>query len=72
LEFTIDLKPRTKPIYRIPYQMSTPKLQELNMQLKELLYLGLIHPSVSPWGALVLFVRKKDMDRGDLELTIVN
>ena len=40
--------------------MSTPELQELKMQLKELLYLGLIHPSVSPWGAPVIFVRKKD------------
>jgi hypothetical protein len=40
--------------------MSTPKLQELKMQLKELLDLGLIHPSVSPWGVLVIFIRKKD------------
>ena len=30
------------------------------MKLKELLNLGLIHPSVSPWDALVIFVRKKD------------
>jgi hypothetical protein len=35
LEFIIDLKPRTKPISRTPYQMSTPKLQELKMQLKD-------------------------------------
>jgi hypothetical protein len=40
--------------------MSTPELQELKMQLKELLDLGLICPSVSPWGAPVIFVRKKD------------
>jgi hypothetical protein len=40
--------------------MSTPELQELKMQLKELLDLGLIHPSVSPWGAPVIFIRKKD------------
>jgi hypothetical protein len=44
----------------MPYQMSTPELQELKMQLKELLDLGLIRPSVSPWGAPVIFVRKKD------------
>jgi hypothetical protein len=40
--------------------MSTPELQELKMQLKELLDLGLIRPSVSPWGAPVIFIRKKD------------
>jgi hypothetical protein len=40
--------------------MSMPELQELKMQLKELLDLGLIRPSVSPWGAPVIFVRKKD------------
>jgi hypothetical protein len=51
LEFTIDLKPGTEPIARMPYRMSTPELQELKMQLKELLDLGLIRPSVSPWGA---------------------
>jgi hypothetical protein len=60
LEFTIDLKPGTEPIARTPYWMSTPELQELKMQLKELLDLGLIRPSVSPWGAPVIFIRKKD------------
>jgi hypothetical protein len=60
LEFTIDLKPGTEPIARTPYRMSTPELQELRMQLKELLDLGLIRPSVSPWGAPVIFIRKKD------------
>jgi hypothetical protein len=60
LEFTIDLKPGTEPIARTPYQMSTPELQELKMQLKELLDLGLIRPSVSPWGAPVIFIQKKD------------
>jgi hypothetical protein len=37
-----------------------PELRELKMQLKELLDLGLIRPSVSPWGTLVIFIRKKD------------
>jgi hypothetical protein len=60
LEFSIDLKPGIEPIARKPYRMSTPELQELKMQLKELLDLGLIHPSVSPWGAPVIFIRKKD------------
>jgi hypothetical protein len=60
LEFTLDLNPGTKPIARTPYRMSTPELQELKMQLKELLDLGLICPSVSPWGAPVIFIQKKD------------
>jgi hypothetical protein len=60
LEFTIDLKLGAEPIARTPYWMSTPELQELKMQLKDLLDLGLIHPSVSPWGAPVIFIRKKD------------
>jgi len=60
LEFTIDLKPRMKPIARTSYRMSTSKSQELKMKLKELLDLGLIRPSLSRWGAPVIFVRKKD------------
>jgi hypothetical protein len=60
LEFTIDLKPGTEPIARMPYKMSTPELQELKMKLKELLDLGLICPSVSPWGVPVIFIQKKD------------
>jgi hypothetical protein len=60
LEFTIDLKPGTEPIARTPYRMPTPELQELKIQLKELLDLGLIRPSVSPWGAPVVFIWKKD------------
>jgi hypothetical protein len=60
LEFTIDLKPGTEPIARVSYWISTLELQEMKMKLKELLDLGLIHPSVSPWGAPVIFIRKKD------------
>jgi hypothetical protein len=56
LEFTIDLKPGTEPIARIPFQMSTPELQELRMQLKEFLDLGMIHMSLSPWGAPIIFI----------------
>jgi hypothetical protein len=40
--------------------MSTPELQELKMKLKELLDLGLLHPSVSSWGEPVIFIRNKD------------
>ena len=60
LEFTIDIKPGTEPIARTPYRISTPELQELKMKLKDLLDLGLIRPSVSPWGAPIIFIQKKD------------
>ena len=40
--------------------MSPSKLKELKEQLKDLLYKGFIRPSISPWGAPVLFVKKKD------------
>jgi hypothetical protein len=60
LEFTIYLKLGTEPIARMPYLMSTLELQELRMQLKELMDMGLIHPSVSLWGTPVIFIRNKD------------
>jgi hypothetical protein len=60
LEFTIDLKLGTEPIERMLYRMLTPELQELKMQLKELLDLVLILTSVTPCGALVIFIWKKD------------
>jgi hypothetical protein len=60
LYFNIEIKMGTQPIARMPYHMSIPELQELRMQLKELLDLRLIHPSVSPWDALVIFILKKD------------
>jgi hypothetical protein len=60
LEFTIDLKLGTEPISRTPYRMFIVELQELRMKLKELLDLGLIRPSVSPWGVPLIFVQNKD------------
>jgi hypothetical protein len=57
---TIDLKSRTEPIARTPYRKTTPEMQELKMQLKELLDLGLIRPSGSPWGAPGISIQKKD------------
>jgi hypothetical protein len=60
LEFTINLKPGTEPIARTPYHMLTSELQELKMKLKEWLDLGLICPSVSPWGVPFIFIRNKD------------
>jgi hypothetical protein len=67
LDFTIELKPIAEPISKTPYRMTTSKLCELHMQLKETLDLGIIRPSVSPWDALVIFVKKKD---GSLRLCI--
>jgi hypothetical protein len=60
VEFVIDLLLGTAPISKHPYQMSVEELQELKKQLTELQEAGYIRPSSSPWGALVLFVQKKD------------
>jgi hypothetical protein len=59
-EFTIELQPDTAPISRLPYKMTPKELPKLNVQLKELLDKGYIHPSSSPWGCPALFVKKKD------------
>ena len=60
VDFTIELIPGATPVSRAPYRMSVPELTELKMQLQELLDKNYIRPSVSPWGAPVLFVKKKD------------
>eukprot|EP00253_Pinus_taeda_P018413 PITA_18413 len=60
IDFTIELVPGAAPMSRAPYRMSVPELTELKMQLQELLDKNYIRPSVSPWGAPVLFVKKKD------------
>ena len=60
VEFTIDLIPGTEPISTPPYKMAPAELRELKAQLEELLSKGFIRPSISPWGAPVLFVKKKD------------
>jgi ribonuclease HI len=60
VEFAIDLVPGTAPIAKRPYRMAAPELAELKKQLDELLQKGYIRPSSSPWGAPVLFVKKKD------------
>jgi hypothetical protein len=59
IEFVIELKPGTSPIYKTPYRMATPELAELKEHVKELLEKGFICPSSSPWGAPVIFVPKK-------------
>jgi hypothetical protein len=60
IEFVIELKPGTAPIYKTPYRMATPELAELKEHVKELLEKGFIHPSSSPWEAPMIFVLKKD------------
>jgi len=45
---------------KAPYRMNTLELVELKLQLKEMIDKGYIKPSVSPWGALVLFVKNTD------------
>jgi len=60
IEFAIDLVPGTSPISIAPYRMSASELGELKKQLEELLEKQFIRPSVSPWGAPVLLVKKKD------------
>ncbi|KAK1411706.1 hypothetical protein QVD17_38266 [Tagetes erecta] len=60
IEFRIDLVPGAAPIARSPYRLAPSELQELSKQLQELLDKGFIRPSFSPWGAPVLFVKKKD------------
>ncbi|GJR58536.1 hypothetical protein Tco_1500698 [Tanacetum coccineum] len=48
------------PVARAPYRLAPSEMQELSNQLQELSYRGFIRPSTSPWGAPVLFVKKKD------------
>jgi hypothetical protein len=67
IEFTIDLIPGTQPIHKAPYRMAPSELKELKKQLEDLVDRGFICPSVSLWGAPVLFVRKKD---GSLRMCI--
>ena len=60
VEFTIDLIPGTKPISIPSYRMSPAELRELKAQLEELSSKGFIRPSISPWGAPIIFLKKKD------------
>ena len=66
IEFSIELLPGTGPISKASYRLAPAKLRELKL-LQDLLDKGFIRPSVSPWGAPVLFIKKKD---GSLRLCI--
>jgi hypothetical protein len=60
VEFGIECVPGINPISKAPYKMASSELKELKEQLQEFLGKGFIRPSISPWGASVLFVKKKD------------
>ncbi|KAI3819010.1 hypothetical protein L1987_12832 [Smallanthus sonchifolius] len=60
VEFRIDLVPGATPVAKAPYRLAPSEMQELASQLQELSSIGFIRPSHSPWGAPVLFVKKKD------------
>ncbi|GJT45649.1 putative reverse transcriptase domain-containing protein [Tanacetum coccineum] len=60
VEFCIDLIPGATPVAKSPYRLAPSEMQELSEQLQELQDKGFIRPSHSPWGAPVLFVKKKD------------
>ncbi|GJV91538.1 putative reverse transcriptase domain-containing protein [Tanacetum coccineum] len=60
VEFQIDLMPGAAPVARAPYRLAPSEMKELSEQLQELSDKGFIRPSSSPWGAPVLFVKKKD------------
>ncbi|GKE49403.1 hypothetical protein Tco_1480661, partial [Tanacetum coccineum] len=60
VEFQIDLVHGVAPVARAPYQLALSEMKELSDQLQGLSNKGFIRPNSSPWGALVLFVKKKD------------
>jgi hypothetical protein len=65
IDFSVNLMPGAAPVSKAPYRMSTPELKELQLHLEELLRRGIYCPSVSPWGALVLF---REEERRDAEI----
>ncbi|GJW13325.1 putative reverse transcriptase domain-containing protein [Tanacetum coccineum] len=60
VEFRIELVAGATPVAKSPYRLAPSEMQELSGQLQELQDKGFIRPSHSPWGAPVLFVKKKD------------
>ena len=56
----MELALGTEPISMVPYRMAPLELKELKVQMEELVSKGFVKPSTSPWGAPVLFVKKKD------------
>ena len=67
VEFGIEVMPGTAPISKQAYRMAPVEMGELKKQVVELQQKGFIRPTISPWGAPVLFLKKKD---GSLRLCI--
>lgn len=67
IEHVIPLDPGAQPPFKRMYRLSPSELQEVKRQVTELLQKQLIEPSVSPFGAPILFVLKKG---GDLRMVI--
>ena len=67
VDLAIEIVLGTVPVFRAPYWMAPVELKELKVQPQEHLDKGFVRPSVSPWGAPVLFVKKKD---GTLQMCI--
>ena len=60
VKFGIDLVPSTSHVLMAQYWMFISELSELKKQLEDLLEKNLVRPNISPWGVLVLLVKKKD------------
>ncbi|XP_057481977.1 uncharacterized protein LOC130768887 [Actinidia eriantha] len=60
IEFVSECMSGTQPISKAPYHIAPTELKELKSQLQELLDNGFLRPSLSPWSAPVLFVKKKN------------
>nr|GEZ83322.1 putative reverse transcriptase domain-containing protein [Tanacetum cinerariifolium] len=60
VEFQIDLIPGATPVARAPYRLAPSEMKELSEQLQVISKKGFIRPSSSPWGAPILFIKKKD------------
>ncbi|GJY40479.1 putative reverse transcriptase domain-containing protein [Tanacetum coccineum] len=60
VEFQIDLVPGAAPVARALYRLARSEMEELSTQLQELSNKGFIRPNSSPWGALILFIKKKE------------
>jgi hypothetical protein len=67
IDFSIIIILEETPVSKTPHRMNTPELKKLQIQLEEILKKGHICPSVSPWAAPILFMKKKD---GTLRLFI--
>ena len=60
VDFVVELHPGTSPISMTPHRMTLVELQELKVHIQDLLDRGFIRSNTSPWGAPILFAKKKD------------